>query len=88
MCDDPKTITVKLDSKGRFDEKGKEKAIDKFSVGALTGFQMAMDALEAADATFGGFRRHDIVKIECVGTVKGENGQSDMPEFTIMIDRR
>jgi len=82
-----------LNAKGKVDDKdGKETPVDKFSIGELTGIKMAIDVMDdASDGQFragGGFRRHDLVTFDCTGIRKAEEkGQSDMPEFVIIVKR-
>lgn len=90
VCDDPKVIEIKVNAKGKVDlENGTEKKLDKFAIGALTGFEMALDALDiATNGAFKSFQRHDKVNIECTGVQEALPGQSPMPEFKVIVERR
>lgn len=87
LCLIPQTLKVKLNDRGRLDSNGTEQEIDKFSVGALTGIEMALDALRVTAPWFGEFKLHDKVQFECIGIQPGVNGNSPMPEFSITVER-
>lgn len=84
----PQTITINVNENGKWvpDGEGKPLVIDKFAIGALTGFEMALDALKMK-----GFERlqtRDKVHIECTGITRAkERGMSDMPEFLVRVER-
>lgn len=88
-CDEPKTLEIPLNEKGRFDlDNGKMTHVDKFAVGALTGIEMALDAVMSnSNGAFKGFQFRDRVTFKCTGIAPAERGQNPMPEFTITIDR-
>jgi hypothetical protein len=88
LCAVPEVLEVPVNEKGRTDYKhGKPTKVDKFAVGALTGIEMAMDALRVNAPWFGKFQRMDKVTFTCTGIQAGENGNSDMPEFSIDVER-
>jgi hypothetical protein len=94
MCSEPATIDIPMSS-GRYDDKnGKVEKVDRFSIGALTGFEMALDALRenAIDDRnrrwFQDFQLHDKVTIECIGFTPNPNPTlNDMPEFMVSVER-
>src|SRR6266478_1505642 len=60
----PEILTVPM-TNGRYDENGEPTKCDKFSIGALSGWEMALD-----DARIQGFTRFyagDYVTVKCVG---------------------
>lgn len=87
----PSMLEVIVDGKGRLVAEGtegaKKKKIDRFAMGALTGWLMAIQALEAKG--FDGFKSRDRVIIECTGVEPAppNSGQSDMPKFTLSVER-
>lgn len=88
LCMIPELIEVPVNDKGRTDYKlGKPTKVDKFAVGALTGMEMALDALRVNAPWFKSFEMHDKVTFNCTGITAGENGNADMPEFLIEVER-
>jgi hypothetical protein len=81
-------VSASLDEKNRVVEKGSAgsqvKELDKFSVGALKGFEMALQDL-AVQGVVPTFR--DLVEIECTGTQKNDGGKDDTILFAIKITR-
>lgn len=81
-------MEVEIDEQLKVVPKGKGKTIrvDRFAMGALTGFEMALQ--DAAAKGFESFKYGDQLSIECVGMQKAEqDGYSDMPEFKVDIFR-
>lgn len=90
LCLNPSTITVPVDERGKLDlENGKEMPIDKFAIGNLAGFDMALQVAMSKAPWFKGFQMRDRVKISCIGIQKAQenSGNSDMPEFEIAVER-
>jgi hypothetical protein len=88
LCMMPEVIEVPTNGKGRVDYKdGKPTKVDKFAIGALTGIEMALDALRVNAPWFRSFEMRDKVTFSCTGVQPGENGNSDMPEFLIEVER-
>lgn len=86
LCMLPKSITVPTKN-GKFDLSGQPTEIDHFSIGNLTGFEMAVDVLKTSDG-FGDFKMKDRVQIECVGLRESTGlGKSPMPEFELSVER-
>jgi hypothetical protein len=81
---------VPLDENGKFNpDNGKTTKIDKFSVGSMAGIEMALDVCRTQAEWFKEFQMHDLVTFECVGVRKSsKRDQSDMPEFTITVERQ
>ncbi len=78
------TFHVMIGPDGKVAEKGIEKAVTRFAMGALTGFEIAMQRLDG----FEGFKYGDQVVIECNGFQKSQiEGQSDMPLFKLDVVR-
>jgi hypothetical protein len=74
---------------GKVVPKGTEGAearkLDQFAMGALAGYQMALDDLKAQG--WKGFQLHDRVWIKCVELQPAtQRGYSDMPMFEITIE--
>lgn len=87
--------TAWVDANGRVVEKGDagatERPLDKFSMGALTGFVMAIQDLNAALAMDNQpiLRFRDELVIQCVGMQKsGKRGYDDMVTFELEITNR
>ena len=81
-------VTLNVDENGRAvrDGKGKEVQAEKFGMGALTGYEMALD--DARTRGFQEFRVGDNVTIECTGVKASEDANmSDMLEFSVDIER-
>jgi hypothetical protein len=90
LCNEPQTLDVPIDEFGKFNLDGKRRVnIDKFSIGALTGFEMALQSLCTSTPWFSGeFQRHDLVTITCTKiTEPSQSGYSGMPEFEISVER-
>jgi len=87
LCKDPEVLEIPVNQSGRYDQKGKTIEIDKFSVGALTGFEIALEVLRSENPWFKDFQRGDIVRITCTGIKESEKrGFSDMPQFEISLN--
>lgn len=73
---------------GRFNEEGDLTKCDKFSMGALSGWEMALEDMRPQG--FVNFKTGDYVTIECVGVQENSNPEfSDMPQFRVSIsDKR
>ena len=77
-------VKVLLDAEGKVSATGHEKTITRFAMGALTGFEMALQRMDG----FPGFNYGDQVVIVCTGFQKSENAmRSDMPTFDVEISR-
>jgi len=88
LCAKPEVIEIPTNEKGRVDFKnGKATKVDKFAVGALTGIEMALDAVKVNAPWFRQFELRDKVTFTCTGVQAGQNGNSDMPEFLIEVER-
>lgn len=86
-CHDPVVLEVPVDMAGRYNSKGKPIEINKFSMGALTGFEIALAVLRSENPWFQDFTRGDIVRITCTGVKESDKiGFSDMPEFLIELN--
>lgn len=83
----PDLLEVPMEN-GRFDPDGKPTKCDKFSMGALSGWEMALEDMRPQG--FIDFRAGDYVTIECTGVKPNANPEfSDMPEFRVSIsDKR
>lgn len=83
----PAPFRVKINpSTGKIDNQyGELKTIERFGMGALTGFEMCLQVL--AFKGFQGFIYGDKVMIKCVGQREPKSGQSPMLEFSININR-
>lgn len=67
------------------DASGKETLLDRFSIGGLKGFQIALDDL-ASQGILLTFR--DLVKITCIGTQPSlDNHKDEMILFEVEISR-
>ena len=77
-----------VDERGRITDKGiqgaKQVQLDKFSVGALKGFQMALVDLETQGIVL---KFRDLVTITCTGLQDSGDGKDDMVLFEIEIAR-
>jgi hypothetical protein len=79
----PATLSIPM-TNGRFNPSGAATNVDRWSIGALKGWEMALE-----DACTRGF--HDFwvgcyVTVECVEIQPStQEGQSDMPKFTVSI---
>jgi hypothetical protein len=77
-----------VDEKGRITDKNipgaKEIGLDKFSIGALKGFQMALVDLDNQGIVL---KFRDLVTIECTGSQDSGAGKDDMILFDLTIDR-
>lgn len=90
----PQTVTVFVDEFGSTYKKqpedntvGQDRQINRFSLPPLAGFDMAVQALQAAG--FPGFRFGDRTSIKCIAVQTAtEFGYSDMPEFEVSVDPR
>lgn len=88
LCAIPEVLEVPVNDKGRTDfRNGKPTKVDKFAVGALTGIEMAIDALRVNAPWFSKFEMRDKVTFHCTGVQPGQNGNSDMPEFIVEVER-
>lgn len=89
LLDEPKTLDIHVDQFGRFDEMAEKKInVDKIAIGALTGFTMALQALQESTPWFSTFQRGDLVTINCVGIQDPtQRGYSGMPTFEVQIER-
>lgn len=82
-----KKLSVYLDPAGRIVERGsqggKDAEVDRYSVGALKGFMMALQNAQAEG--YDGFRMRDIIEIEHTGVAKSDkySGKDDMLQFEI-----
>ena len=87
MSGQPKP-TAFLDEKGRVTTKqngGKETQLERFSIGALKGFGMALQDLENQNIQM---KFRDLVTIECIGFQENEDSRKDeMVLFEVTIDR-
>jgi hypothetical protein len=82
---EPITLTVDENGKAVKEGKGKEVQADKFGMGALTGFEMALDDMRAQG--FPGFRVGNKVTIECTGVAPSSDPRlSDMLEFAVDVE--
>lgn len=85
LCMNPATITVPT-LLGKLDPQGEPTTFDRFSIGSMAGFNMAMDVAKAEG--FDDFRSKDVVQIECVGLIPPTKlGHSPMVEFKLEIER-
>jgi hypothetical protein len=89
-CVQPPYLEVRVDQKGKvqpFNSSiGEVKKFDRFGVGSLTGFEMALQAL--AFKGFNGFMYKDYVGIKCIGERPSDDPrQSAMLEFAVKIQR-
>lgn len=89
----PKPIAW-VDSTGRVVEAGdagaQERPLEKFSIGALTGFQMAMQDMNSQLAMDGQkpLEFRDQLTITCVGfQAAAKRGNDDMPLFELELER-
>lgn len=75
---------VLLDQNGRVAATGQEKIISRFAMGALTGFEIAVQRLDG----FQNWQYGDQMILECTGFQKAQvEGQSDMPMFNLEVSR-
>lgn len=88
LCMVPAKLSVKVLA-GKIDEKGEAVEIDRFSIGNLSGINMALDVVKRESAgRFKGLQDRDRVEFECIGFKKSEKfGNSDMAEFVINVER-
>jgi hypothetical protein len=86
----PKELTTKVNEQNRIAKDGeasKEVKITSFAMGALTGYEMAIQALMHKGFD-GKFQYKDAVIIKCTGIDPAQGpGMSDMPMFEITITR-
>lgn len=61
--------------------EGKKTTIKKYAVGAMKGFEMALQANECGE-----FQKGDVVKITRIGTTKTKH-DSDRIDFDLVVDR-
>lgn len=88
LCAVPPALEVEVDENGKYFPGGKRTTIDRFSVGALTGIEMALDAFRMKNAWFKEFAMHDRVTFLCYEVQKSDDPKmSDMPQFEISIER-
>jgi len=70
---------------GRFDPRGEPTKCDRFSVGALKGWEMALENLQTMGWP-GQFRQGQYVRITCTRVEPArEANQSDMPYFNVDV---
>ena len=67
------------------EDGGVKKSVDAFAMGALAGWEMAMDDLRANG--WKGFDLHDRVWIKCTELQPASQANySDMPMFDVMVE--
>jgi len=81
-------IKVLVDGEGKIAPKGAkgavEKTVTRFAMGALTGFEIAVQRLEGFDA----WRYGDQMVLECINIQAAQvAGQSPMPMFKLDVSR-
>lgn len=78
---------MKLDANLKVAKKGTDAVIDRFSLGALAGIEVALNDIKAKG--FDNFRYRDRITITCTGISKGDEsmGMSDSPDFKIDVER-
>ena len=89
LLQEPSTLDVPVDDNGKFFADGKKMLnVDKFAIGALKGFMMALQSLQESTPWFSTFQRGDLVTITCTGVQEpSQHGYSPMPEFEVKVDR-
>jgi hypothetical protein len=87
-CAVPSKLTVRVDDANRIvpdDEASKTIEIDSFAIGALAGFEMALDDMRGQG--FKQFAIHDRVWIKCVGMQEPTSPNfSPMPLFEVVVE--
>lgn len=78
-------IDVFLDEKKRVAATGTKTTISRFAMGALKGFEIAVQKLDG----FSGWIYGDMMLIECIGFQESQDEiRSDMPLFKLDISRQ
>lgn len=93
LCFDPQDIEVATDEKGIYSEeifKDKKKRFKttRFSVGMLTGIEVALNDLKSKG--FDGLHSRDRVRFTCVGISQADDrqgGKTESPDFKIDVER-
>lgn len=88
-CGIPSKLSVNVDDAGRVVPEGEEgsktREIDQFAMGALAGFEMALDDMKANG--WKGFQLHDKVWIKCEEEQEASQpGYSPMLMFTVTVE--
>lgn len=85
-CVSPASLSLLLDERGKLVEAGGQvKSVDRFGIGSLTGFEMAVQGLQFRG--FDGFKFGDKVKIKCTGERLPRPNESPMLEFSVEVKR-
>jgi hypothetical protein len=79
-------LVVPLGTDGKFSPNGKPTECEKFSIGALSGVNMAFDAMKNQFGWDGKFQQGEYLIIECTGVKPAsQRGYSPMPEFRLQL---
>lgn len=82
-CISPAVLTVPMVN-GKYNSNGEPQRCDRFAMGALSGWEMALDDMRSQG--FRNFQPNDYVTIECVGVLASANPEfSDMPQFRVSV---